>query len=96
MPKLDRQKRIRIPSQLSDKLSWTFPKDVDLCYNEQKNLIHICDKDSSTDEVVISSRNIDLKGRIYLPWECIRLLKASVDDLFILFLQNGQVFIKKA
>ena len=96
MPRLDGQKRIRIPSQLSDKLAWKLPKDVDLCYDEQKDLIHICDKDSSTDEVVISSRNIDSKGRIYFPWECIRLLKASVDDLFILFIQNGQVFIKKA
>ena len=96
MPKLDVQGRIIIPAEFRDELSWKLPKKVALCYDFHKDLIYIHEKENCTNEFVVCFRTIDSKGRISFPEECIRLLKASNDDFFVLFLQNNQILIKKA
>ena len=96
MPKLDKQRRLKIPLDFRDELSWVLPAKVALCYDCQTNMIYICEKDKSTSELVICFRTIDAKGRFIFPTECIRLLNASDEDFLILFLQNKKIFIKKA
>ena len=96
MPKLDIQGRFIIPAEFLNELSWDNPQKVAFCYNFDKDLICLCKKEDSTNEFVIAYRTLSSKGRIAFPEECVRLLKASNDDFFILLLQNNQIFIKKA
>lgn len=96
MPKLDRQHRLTIPDSIRKELSWNFPTTIALCYDFYENQILVCKKDFCNDLSVIDFRRIDSKGRIAFSKECINLLKATTDDMFVIFLKNGKLFVKKA
>ena len=94
MPKLDNQGRLIIPYELRQKVNWTLPKEIALCYNFQNNIITICNKLDIVDKCVISFRKLDDKGRFFLPNEVLDLLGLSKDTFFIIFLKNNDLCIK--
>ena len=94
MPKLDKQGRLTIPTELRRDLNWILPKEIALCYNFQNNTITICDKIDIVDKCVVAFRKLDNKGRFFLPNEVLSLLGLDKDALFIIFLQNDEFCIK--
>lgn len=95
MPKLDKQSRLKIPSELMNELSWKKSETVAICYDSSTGSIILCDKANSKTKCVIAFRNFDTIRRLYFPKEALALLNATKDDLLVVCLENDQIIVKK-
>lgn len=96
MPKLDKQHRVTIPFDLREELGWKFPQTLALCYDfSTPDAIIINKRETCKSHCVLCFREVDSKGRISFPKEALALLKADWDDFFIIYIKNGEFFIRK-
>lgn len=94
MPKFDNQGRLSIPSDLSKKMGWDFPKELAFCYDFESKILSFCDSSDISNKNVLSIRQTDNKGRFFLPKELIDSLGIARDSTFIIFLKNNEFIIK--
>ncbi len=91
MPKLDGQRRLTIPIDFRDSF---FDNKIALCYDN--NRILLLNPSLSDEAKVFAFRKLDDKGRFFLPKEVLNILDASKKDLFLIYLQNGKVYMEKS
>lgn len=97
MPRLDSQGRLTLPHELREELSWWTPhKVLALCYDFTENAITICDKHLVDDKCVVAYRKTDSKNRIFFPKDALDTIGATKNDLLIVYLRKGQIYIKKS
>ncbi len=90
MPKLDKQGRLTIPFDFRS----SFNGKIAFCY--ENNRILLLNSNLSDNEKVFAFRIVDRKGRFSLPKEALSILDASEKDLFLIYIQNGKVYIEKS
>jgi len=93
MPKLDKQGRITIPSELRQKANLDSSELIAVCYDFQNKTITLCNEKNIDNKCVLSFRKLESKGRIALPEDVHNLLGINEDEIFIVYLQNGELFI---
>ena len=95
MPKLSSNKRLVIPFEFRKRLSWLEPISVAVCYDINLDMILLKKEDDSFHEFVITFNKLDSKGRISMSEDCVKLLKATFDDYFVVFMKENTIYIKK-
>ena len=93
MPKFDNQGRLTIPSDLSKKMGWDFPKELAFCYDFESKVLSFCDSSDISNKNVLSIRQTDNKGRFFFPKEHLNSLGIARDSNFIISLRNNEFII---
>ncbi len=97
MSKLDKQRRLSVPCDILEESK--FPPNVEqigICYDFKEKSIYLLPYCSlAPSDVLISIRKFDQQGRFFFPKEAISLLDAASDSLFLVYLHNNRICIRK-
>lgn len=89
MPKLDSQGRIRIPLEFRD----VIVPDCKIAICLEQNYLLVLSSSNISDEKVLFIRNIDNKGRVFIPKEALKIIDASKDTFFIVYRCKNKIYI---